>query len=138
MCTLQAHMQCYDRFFEVFSNEVEQNELILENVFSQLLLDFFDEVMVDVHLIFSPHLQMGLQHCSIRMQAQCENHFGATLPDRTENIELSVENKMCSILREFFGSVTVDNVTFFPHHGATHSSKVALVKNNEYNRPYSS
>jgi len=56
MCTLQAHIQCYDRFFEVFSNEVEYDELIIENAVSQLLLDFFDEVMVDVTLIFSSHL----------------------------------------------------------------------------------
>ena len=41
MCTLQARMQCYDRFSEVIPNEVEYNELILENAVSQLLLGFF-------------------------------------------------------------------------------------------------
>jgi hypothetical protein len=112
MCTLQAHMQCYDRFFEVFTNEVEYNELILENVVSQLLIDFFDEVMVDVNIIFSPHVPMELQHCSIQIQAQCESQASASLPDPNENIELLIENKMCSILRELFGSVIVDNVTF--------------------------
>ena len=60
MSTLQANMQCYDRFFEVFSHEVEHNELIIENVISQLLLDFFDEVMVDVNIIFSPRPQYGI------------------------------------------------------------------------------
>ena len=114
MCTLQAHMQCYDRFFEVFSNEVEHNELLLENVVSQLLINFFDEVMVDVNIIFSPHAHMELQHCSIQIQAQCESQTGASLPDPNENIELIVENKMCSILRELFGSVIVDCVTFNP------------------------
>ena len=114
MCTLQANMQCYDRFFEVFSHEVEQNELILENVVSQLLLDFFDEVMVDVNINFSPHLQMGLQHCSIQIQAECESQTGASLPGPNEHIDLIVENKMCSILRELFGSVIVDSVTFIP------------------------
>ena len=114
MYTLQAKMQCYDRFFEVFSNEVEHNELMLENVVSQLLLDFFDEVMVNVNVIFSPYAQMGLQHCFIQIQAQCEHVIGALLPDPNEYIELSVENKMCTILRELFGSVIVDNVTFIP------------------------
>ena len=114
MCILQAHLQCFDKFFEVFANEVEQNELILENVVSQLLLDFFDEVTVNVNMNFSPHEQMGLQHCFIQIQAQCESQTGASLPGPNENIELIVENKMCSILRELFGSVIVDCVTFIP------------------------
>ena len=114
MSTLHANMQCYDRFFEVFSNEVEHNELIIENIISQLLLDFFDEVMVDVHIIFSPCVQMELQHCLIQIQAQCNNQICASLPDSNQYIELSVENKMCSILRELFGSVIVDSVTFIP------------------------
>ena len=114
MCTLQAHMQCYDRFFEVIPNEVEYNELILENAVSQLLLAFFDEVMVDVNIFFSPHVHMEPQHCFIQIQAQCDNQIGASLSDPNEYIELSVENKMCSILRELFGSVIVDSVTFIP------------------------
>ena len=114
MCTLQARMQCYDRFFEVFSNEVEYNELLLENVVSQLLIDFFDEVMVDVNINFSPHMHMEMQHCSIQIQAQCESQTGASLSGSNENIELIVENKMCPILRELFGSVIVDSVTFIP------------------------
>ena len=125
MCTLQAHLQCYDRFFEVFSNEVVHNELIIENVVSQLLLDFFDEVMVDVNIIFSTRVQMGLQHCFIHIQAQCDNQICASLPDPNEYIELSVENKMCSILRELFGTVIVDSVTLIPSpwdHKYAHSS----------------
>jgi hypothetical protein len=114
MCILQAHMQCVDKFFEVFPNEVEQNELILENVVSQLLLDFFDEVTVDVNITFSPHEQMGLLHCFIQIQAQCENQLSASLSDSSEYIELRIENKICSILREFFCSVIVDNFTFIP------------------------
>ena len=125
MCTLQANMQCYDRFFEVFSHEVEHNELMIENVVSQLLLDFFDEVMVDVNIFFSPRVQMELQHCFIHIQAQCDNQICALLPDPNEYIELSVENKMCSILMELFGSIIVDNVTFIPSprdHKYAHSS----------------
>ena len=114
MFTLQAHIQCYDKFFEVFPDEVEYNELMIESAVSQLLLDFFDEVMVDVNIIFSPHLRMGLHHCSIQIQAQCECQTVASLPRTKETIELNVENKMCTILRELFGSVTVDSVTLIP------------------------
>jgi hypothetical protein len=114
MCTLQAHMHCYDMFFEVFSDEVEYNELMIESAVSQLLLDYFDEVMVDVTIVFSPHVHMGLQYCSIQIQAQCEWQTVAPLSYTKENIELSVEKSMCSILRELFGSVIVDSVTFNP------------------------
>jgi hypothetical protein len=114
MRILQVHMQCVDKFFEVFPNEVEQNELILENVVSQLLLDFFDEVTVDVNMNFSPHEQMGLQHCFIQIQAQCDHQLSASLSDSCEYIELRIEHKICSILREFFCSVIVDNITFIP------------------------
>ena len=69
---------------------------------------------MDVNIIFSPHAQMELQHCFIQIQAQCDNQICASLPDPNEYIELSVENKMCSILRELFGSVIVDSVTFIP------------------------
>jgi hypothetical protein len=114
MCTLQARMQCYDRFSEVISNEVEYNELILENAFSQLLLGFFDEVMVDVNVHFFPQEQMEPQHYSIQIQAQCGNQIIDSLSDPCEFIELNVEIKLCSILMELFGSVVVDNVTFIP------------------------
>ena len=125
MSALQANMQCYDRFFEVFSHEVERNELMIEDIVSQLLLDFFEEVMVDVNIIFSPRVQTELQHCSIQVQAQCDNQIHASFPYPNEYIELSVENKMCSFLRELFGSVIVDCVSFIPSqqdYTFTHSS----------------
>ena len=125
MCTLQARMQCYDRFSEVIPNEVEYNELILENAVSQLLLAFFNEVMVDVNIYFSPHVQMEPQHCFIQIQAQCGNQIIASLSDPCEFIELNVEIKICSILMELFGSVIVDSVTFIPSsydHKYVHSS----------------
>ena len=114
MCTLNAQIQCYYRFIEVFSDEVEYNELMIENAVSQLLLGFFEEVMVEVTIIFSPHLYMGLQHCSIQIDAQCESQTDVSLPSRKENIELTIENNMSSILRELFESVIVNNIIFIP------------------------
>jgi hypothetical protein len=115
MCILQIHVECYDRFFEVFSDEVVNTELIVENAVSQLLLDLFDEVTMDeVTIRFSSNLHMGLQHCSIQMQAQCACQSFTLLPRTKENMELAVENSICSILRELFGTVNVDNVKFSP------------------------
>ena len=110
MCTLNAQIQCYYRFIEVFSDEVEYNELMIENAVSQLLLGFFEEVMVEVTIIFSPHLYMGLQHCSF----QCESQTDVSLPSRKENLELTIENNMSSILRELFESVIVNSIIFIP------------------------
>jgi hypothetical protein len=78
-----------------------------------------------VNIIFSPRVQMGLQHCIIQIQAQCNNQICASLADPNEYIELSVEYKMCSILLELFGSIIVENVTFIPSpwdHKYAHSS----------------
>ena len=114
MCTLQAHMQGYDRFFEVFSNEVEQNELMLENIFSQLLIEFFEWVMVEVHAHFSPHEESGMKHCVIHVHAQCDQQVYASTLDTQEYLEVRIEHGMCSILRELFCSVIVESVTLFP------------------------
>jgi len=115
MCILQIHVECYDRFFEVFSDEVVNTELIVENAVSQLLLDLFDEVTMDeVTIRFLSNLHMGLQHCSIHMQAQCACQSFTLLPRTRENMELAVENSICSLLSELFGSVSVESVTFSP------------------------
>lgn len=115
MYTLQAHMQCYDRFFEVFSDEVVGTELVVENAVSQALLDLFNEVIMDEVAIRSssnPHI--GLQQCFILVQAQCAYQSFTSLPRTREHIELAVEKSICSILRELFGTVTVESVTFSP------------------------
>jgi len=115
MCILQIHVQCFDRFFEVFPDEVENAELMVEDVISHVLLDLFDEVTVDeVTIRFSSNLHMGLQHCSIQIQAQCARQTFALLPRTNESMKLAVDKNICSILRELFGSVHVDSVTFSP------------------------
>jgi hypothetical protein len=113
MGILQIHAKCYDRFFEVFSDEVVDTELVIENAVSHVLLDLFDGVTMDeVSICFSSHLHTGLQHCFIWMQAQCAFQSFTLLPYTKERMDLAVENGICSILRELFGSVTVESITF--------------------------
>lgn len=115
MCFLQIHAQCYDRFFEVIPSDVENAELTLEHAMSHVLLYLFDEGTVDdVTIRFSSNLHMGLHHCSIHIHAQCACQSFTLLPPTKENMELAVENSISSILRELFGSVNVDSVTFSP------------------------
>src|SRR5215472_13597338 len=104
MCNLEAHLQCYDRFFEVFSNEIELNELMLESIFSQLLIKFFKHVMVEVGVSFPPHEELAMQHCVIDVYAKCDDRNNASLPETHENLEVRIEHKMCSVLRELFCS----------------------------------
>ena len=113
MGILQIRVKCYDRFFEVFSDEVVDTELVVENAVSQVLLDLFDGVTMDeVSIHFSSNLHMGLHHCLILMQAQCAFQSFTLHPRTKDRLELAVENGICSILRELFGSVTVESITF--------------------------
>ena len=113
MGILQIQVKCYDRYFEVISDEVVDTELVVENAASQVLLELFDVVEMDeVSIRFSSQLQMGLQQCFILMQAQCAYQSFTLLPRTREHMELAVEKNICSILRELFGSVTVESVTF--------------------------
>ena len=115
MCILQIHVQCYDRFFEVLPDEVENAELMVENVVSHVLLDLFGEGTVDEVIIrFSSSPHMGLQHCSIHIHAQCSCQSFALFPCTKENMKLAVEKNIGSILKELFGSVNVEGVMLSP------------------------
>ena len=98
MCTLKAHFQCYDRFFEVYPNEVEHNELILENIFSQLLISFFEEVMVDVSIHFL--------------------HANSSITDAME----SSHRKYLAIWQTFFAMGGAAHMRSFAHSALKHHS----------------
>ena len=118
MCNLEVHVQCYDKFFEVSPDEVENAELMVEDMVSNVLLNLFSGGTVDdVAIKFSPKPRMGLQHCSIQIYAQCTCQYFKLLPRTWENMELAVEEKMSSLLRELFGTVTIDNVKLRPSPG---------------------
>jgi hypothetical protein len=115
MCILQIHMQCFDRFFEVSEDEVENAELIVEDAISRVLVDLFEEGSVDdVSIHFSPNARMGLQHCSIQIRAQCSCQCFSLRPHTKENMELAVEKSTSSLLRELFGTVSIDHVMMIP------------------------
>ena len=119
MCILQVYVQCYDKFFEVSADEVENAELMVEDVVSRVLLDLFNGGTVDeVAIRFSPTLHMGLQHCSIQIRAECSCQYFARLPCTKDTMELAIEASMSSLLRELFGSVSVENIALHPAPGA--------------------
>ena len=115
MGKLQIYVQCHDKFFEVLPDDVESAELAVEVGVSHVLLALFDEGTVqvdDVTIHFSPGLDMGLQHCSIQIHAQYSYESFALLPCTKEDIERTVEESIRPILKELFGSVKVESVTF--------------------------
>jgi hypothetical protein len=115
MCLLEVHAQCDDRFFEVSPDEVENAELMVEDLVSQVLLELFDEGIVEeVAMCFSANPYTGLQRCSIQISAQC-NCLAFTLQPRTKkNMECAVEKNMHTLLRELFGHVKIDSVMRCP------------------------
>ncbi len=115
MDILQIHVQCYDKFFEVSPDEVENAELTVEDVVSQVLLDLFGEGTVDeVTIYFSPNLRMGLQYCSIQIRAQCPSQSFLLSPRTKEHIQSAVEKRIGSLLKELFVSVNIDSVLLSP------------------------
>lgn len=115
MCMLKMHVQCSDRFFEVLPDEVMNAELMVEDVVSLVLLDLFSEGTVDeVTMRFPATLSNGLQRCSIYICAQCPCQNFVLLPRTEENMKLAVEKRLYSLLRELFGSVNIESITFSP------------------------
>lgn len=115
MCILQIRMQCYDRFFEVLPDEVENSELTVEHLVSHVLLDLFGGGTVDdVTIRFSSSLLMGLRYCSIYIQAQCSCRSFTLLPRTKEHMKQAVEKSICSVLKELFVVVNVETATFNP------------------------
>ena len=113
MGILQIRVKCFDKCIEVFSDEVVDTELVVEDAVSQVLLDLFDGVVIDEVTIRSrSNMHMGFRQCFILMQAQCACQSFALPPCTKEHIERVVAKSICSILRELFGSVTVESVMF--------------------------
>ena len=115
MCMIGIHIQGRDRFFEVFPNEVERAEFTVEESVGEVLFNLFDEVQVDeVTISFSPDLGKGLHNCSIDFRAQCSCDSFTLFPHTREYMEFAIRERVCPLLKELFGSVSVEHVTMAP------------------------
>lgn len=115
MCYLHIQAQGYGRVFEVFPEEVEGTELLVEEGVSHVLLELFDEAVVDeVTVKFSPAERAGQLDCFIQIQAQCSLQSFTLLPHPKERIELTVGERVCSLLKQLFGPVTINSITIQP------------------------
>ena len=115
MCFLRILAHSYGRNFEVSPEEEANAEFMVEDAVGLVLIDLFEEATVDeIEVRFSPCPPMGQRDCSIKIHVQCSFKSFTLFPCTKENIELSVREKICTILKELFGPVTMDSVIIEP------------------------
>jgi hypothetical protein len=115
MCMLKVQVACPGKFFEVSPDEVVKAELAVEEAVSSVLIHLFGTATVDdVAIYFAPHRYKGARRCSIQIQAQCACQQFVLLPPTRRNMELAVGRCMRTLLKELFGSVSVECVTMTP------------------------
>lgn len=115
MHTLRINAQCYGRFSEIFADEPENVELMIEDAVSLVLADLFDEAIVDdISVRFSLPSQTGHRDGTIYIQAQCALESFTLVPHTAEYIQLAVEDGICAILKELLGPVTMQKLVMEP------------------------
>jgi hypothetical protein len=116
MFQVQIDAECADTHIEVLPSEVETTEFMIEELVGQLLLEHFDEVVVDeVTIHFSPRSPEGQLHCTIHLRAHCLGKSSLAISGELEQVTLVVEERMSSALVELFGTVHVGRVTIISH-----------------------
>jgi hypothetical protein len=116
MFQVHIDVECVDTHMEVLPGEVEIAEFMIEELVSQLLLEHFDEVVVDeVTIHFSPRSPQGQNHCIIQLRAHCLGKSSSTISGELEQVTLVVEERMSSALVELFGTVHVGQVVVISH-----------------------
>src|ERR1700752_975822 len=115
MHTFQIYAQTYGRNYEIFPDEPENVELMIEDATSLVLADLFNEAIVDdISVSFSPPSRSGHREGTIRIQAQCEPESFTLVPHTNDYIELAVKQGICAILKELLGPVTIEKLVVVP------------------------
>jgi hypothetical protein len=111
MYIIQIYMECVEKFSEILPNDLEYAELVVEDLVSHILLDFFTEAIIDeVSISFSSDSLKEQQPSFIRINAQCSNRISQLLSNDVENMELALEASLSCVLVELLGSVNVNKV----------------------------
>lgn len=111
MHTLCIDAQSYGRVSEIFPEEPENVELMIEDAAGLVLADLFGEAMLDdITVHFSPPSRTGYRDCVIHIQAQCTLESFTLVPRSAEYIQLAVEDGICAILKELLGPITIQRL----------------------------
>ena len=115
MHTLRIDAQSYGRVSEIFPDEPENVELIIENAASLVLADLFEEAIVDdISASFSAPSPSGHREGTIHIQAQCSLESFTLIPRTEECVQLAVKEGICAILKELLGPVTIQKLEMEP------------------------
>lgn len=109
MHKLHMSMRCYERFVEMFPENVAEAEVMIEHLLSHILLEFFEAIVIDEVSITLP--SDGEQEASVVIRAQCESMSAPFLACDEEFLELSLEGSISCALVELLGTVGVDELT---------------------------
>src|SRR5690348_5874484 len=115
MHRLHIHAQSYGRVSEVFPDEPENVELMIEDAVSLVLADLFDEAIVDdIAVAFSIPSPSGHREGTIRIQAQCALESFTMIPRTDDYIRLAIQEGVCAILRELLAPVAIQKLDMEP------------------------
>ena len=116
MHTLCIDAQSYGRVSEIFPDEPENVELMIEDAVSLVLADLFEEeaIVDDISASFSAPSSSGHREGAIRIQAQCTLESFTMIPRTKEYIQLAVKEGIGAILKELLGPVTIQKLEMEP------------------------
>ncbi|HEY6540545.1 MAG TPA: hypothetical protein VIZ18_06395 [Ktedonobacteraceae bacterium] len=116
MHTLRIHAQSYGRVSEIFPDEPENVELMIEDAVSLVLADLFEEeaIVDDISASFSTPSHSGHRDGTIRIQVRCALESFTMIPRTEEYIQLAVKEGICTILKELLGPVTIQKLEMEP------------------------
>ena len=111
MYVFDMYLECPDRFSEVLREELDAAELTVEQLVSQILLNYFGMVFIeDVSIHLSSGRSVQRTECFIHIFAQCLDLFLPSIEANLDEIELVLENNISCVLIELFGAVNVEKV----------------------------
>jgi hypothetical protein len=111
MYVFNMHIQCVDHFIEVLSEELGTAELVVEDLISQVLLALFDTVIVEEVSIFPSGQSSHQAYYLLHIYAQCADIFTPSFAAHLDDLELTIEEKICCVLIELFGTVHLEKIT---------------------------
>lgn len=111
MYVFNMQIQCVDHFIEVLSEELGTAELVVEHLISQILLALFDIVIVEDVTIFPSGQSSHQASYSLQIYAQCADIFTPSFAVHLDDLELTLEEKICCVLIELFGTVHLEKIT---------------------------
>jgi hypothetical protein len=116
MHRIRIDAQSYGRVSEIFPDEPENVELMIEDAISLVLADLFEEeaIVDDIAVAFSTPSPSGHREGTIRIQAQCTLESFTMIPRTDEYIQLAIKEGICAILRELLGPVTIHKLELEP------------------------